>query len=58
MSLVFEIDIDEDKASRKLSLREKVAIRLLMVIFGMIYPAKHSHQTKEAFAPLLELLNN
>ncbi len=57
MSIDFKCEIDPEMVNRKLSLREKIAIRLLLMIFGIVYPAKYEHQVKSAFQPLLQLLN-
>lgn len=52
----FTFDIDEIAAVKKLTLREKVAIRILLIIFGIVVPFKHSHQVKSVLEPLLKLL--
>lgn len=52
----FTFDIDESKGAKKLTVREKVAIRILLIIFGIVVPAKHSHQIKAVFEPLMLLL--
>ena len=51
-----QIDLDEEKALRPITLREKAAIYILLVVFRMVYPSKFEHQMKQALAPLFELL--
>ncbi len=53
-----KIDIDYDKADARLCLRERVGIRILLVIFRMVFPAKYDHQIDKAFAPLDKLLGD
>jgi hypothetical protein len=50
------IDIDQNEARRELTLRERVAIHLLLVAFRWIVPAKYDHQVNRALAPIVELL--
>lgn len=50
------IDIDQELALRPLSLREKVAIHLLMVVFRMIIPAKYDHQLRSMMDPVYTLM--
>ena len=50
------IEIDKEEVHRSFSLREKVAIQLLLIIFRIIYPARYEHQVKAALAPLYEVL--
>lgn len=47
-------DIDEDKAKRKLSVRERIAIRILLAILNIVYPFKFSHQYKPWIESLFE----
>ena len=41
------LDIDEEAASRHLSKRERLAIRLVLLLIGMVWPSKYEHQIKE-----------
>lgn len=50
------IEIDKEEVQRSFSMREKVAIQLLLIIFRIIYPARYEHQVKTALSPLYELL--
>ena len=52
----FTFEIDDVTAVRRLTLREKVAIRILLIIFGMVIPCKHTYQLKNVLEPLLKLL--
>lgn len=45
-------DVDEDRASNKLGWREKMAFRLLWLMFCFIYPAKYQHQMKGLYEEL------
>jgi hypothetical protein len=49
-----EIEVDEDKLQRKLSARERAGIRLLIVIFAIVYPCKWKHELKEVFAEIIK----
>jgi hypothetical protein len=40
------IDVDPAKQHAPLSLREKCGIRILILLFAIIFPAKYSHQIK------------
>ncbi len=52
------IEIDQDAIQRPLNLRERIAIHILLLIFQMIYPAKYSHQVKNALEPLYEAIKS
>ena len=51
-----EIAIDKTEAARPLSLREKMAIYILIVIFRIIVPSKYPHQVDSAMKPLCDLI--
>ena len=38
------IDIDDDKTMRSISPREMICIKLILLLIGMLYPAKYDHQ--------------
>lgn len=48
----FDIEIDQEKAQRALTARERIGIHLLLMIFGIIFPMKYTHQLN----PLAELI--
>ena len=50
------IQIDKEEALRHFTLREKIGVQILLLLFKMIYPAKYEHEVKNAFAPLYELI--
>lgn len=50
----FRIEIDEEKAQQKLTFRERQGIRILIIIFTIIYPAKYSHQLKDIFSEIFK----
>ena len=52
------LDISKEESTRELSIRERVGIQLLLIIFRIIYPARYDHQVKAALAPLYEILEN
>lgn len=52
------IDIDKDLADTRLSLRERVAIKILLVIFRIVLPCKYDHQIAKALAPLGQLIGD
>lgn len=41
------MDIDEEKAAKPMTRRERLAIRLVMLLVGMVWPAKYEHQIKD-----------
>jgi hypothetical protein len=47
------IEIDEIEARRTLTLREKAGIKILILLFRVIYPAKYAHQGDNFFKDLL-----
>lgn len=47
-------EIDEDKAKRKLSIRERIAIQILLAILNIVYPFKHVHQYRPWIESILE----
>lgn len=51
-----EIDIDAEQAHRPLTVRERVSIHVLLVVFRMILPAKYGHQVTTALSPISDLL--
>jgi hypothetical protein len=54
MTINLNIDIDEEKKLVKLTWREQAGIRILLIIFGMIYPAKYTHQTEKLLESIFE----
>lgn len=56
--ITMNIEIDQDAIQRPLNLRERIAIHILLLIFQMIYPAKYSHQVKNALEPLYEAIKS
>ena len=50
------IEVDTELLLRPISLREKIGIQILLIIFRMVYPVKYEHQVKQTLAPLYELL--
>lgn len=38
------IDVDTELSQRQFGLREKIAIKLLMLLIEIVYPSKYSHQ--------------
>lgn len=49
-----QLDMDEEKALKKLTWRERVGIRLLLTVFVMVYPIKYNHQLKELFGDVFK----
>lgn len=54
----YTIQIDEEKAARKLSWREKCAIKILMLLFCIVYPARYQHELEKVFRELFEGFTN
>ena len=54
----YTIQIDEEKAARKLSWREKCAIKILMLLFCIVYPARYQHELDKVFRELFEGFTN
>lgn len=52
-----KIDIDKDEAVRPLSVRERVAIHILLVIMRFLMPARYDHQFNSALGPIFDLIN-
>jgi hypothetical protein len=50
------IEICPEQANRSFTLRERVAIHILLVLYRLILPAKYSHQVSDALEPIAELL--
>lgn len=50
------IDMDRAEMERFLTLREKLAIHLLLIVFGLIVPAQYDHQVKKALQPVIDAL--
>lgn len=44
-----QLDIDEERATRKLTWRERVGVRILLTLFLIIYPCKYPHQVDNMF---------
>lgn len=40
-------DLDEEAASRHLTKRERIGIKLVLLLIGMTWPAKYKHQIAE-----------
>lgn len=40
------MDIDKDAAIEPLSKRERLCIKLVLLVIGMCYPSKYEHQIK------------
>lgn len=53
-----KIEINQDQANTHLSLRERVGIRILLVVFRIIFPAKYDHQIDSALKPLDKVLGD
>jgi hypothetical protein len=51
------IQIDKEEAIRPLTLREKIGVQILIIIFRIIYPARYEHEVKAALAPIFELID-
>ena len=51
-----EIDIDSEESTRSLTLREKLSIYILLLIFRLIIPAKYGHQVNSALEPIADAL--
>lgn len=51
-----KIDIDQNEAARTLTLRERISIHILLLIFRWIVPARYDHQVDKALAPINEML--
>jgi hypothetical protein len=54
MTINLDITIDEEKKLTKLTWREQAGIRILLIVFNMIYPAKYSHQTDKLLESIFE----
>lgn len=54
MTFNLNIDVDEEKKLTKLTWREQAGIRILLIIFSMIYPAKYTHQTEKLLESIFE----
>lgn len=52
-----KIDIDLESAAKPISKREKIAIWILLLIYGMIMPAKYDHQAQKLTDKIETLLN-
>jgi len=50
------IEIDNDKELRSISARERMCIKLIIFLIGMIYPAKYDHQLDKFMASIKEEL--
>lgn len=55
-NMKIEIDIDPEQANRSFTVRERVALHLLLVVFRMVMPAKYGHQVNSALEPIGDLL--
>lgn len=53
-----KIDINLDEAKRRLTLKEKVSIKILLAIFYILFPAVYSHQVDKFFTELDELMKD
>lgn len=47
------IELEEEAVSRHLSKRERIGIKLVLLLIGMTWPAKYKHQI-EAFLKSIE----
>lgn len=48
-----QIDIDEESVGRHLTKRERIGIKLVLLLIGMTWPAKYKHQL-EVFLKSIE----
>jgi len=48
-----ELDVDEERAVVPLTLRERIALKLLFIAFLVAYPAKYRHQVTNFFEGIL-----
>lgn len=53
-----EFDVDSEKAQRPLTARERVGVYLLLAIFSIIFPIKHSFQAREFFETIMKELKS
>jgi hypothetical protein len=51
-----EIDLDEEKNMRPLSIRERAGIFLLLTLFHLIYPVRYPYKMNEWMAQLTQIL--
>lgn len=49
-----DLDVDFERASTQLTAREKMGIKILFLIFALVFPAKYSHQVRDAIADLFK----
>lgn len=40
------IDVDQEKAQKALTARERLGVYLIYLMFHLIYPARYNHQLK------------
>ena len=38
------VDVNQDLSQKAFSMRERIAIRLLLLLVELVYPAKYAHQ--------------